>query len=256
MFVDSHCHLNLVDLSPYDGNLSKLLEEAREQKVTHFLCVSVDVQEHAQLSQIAATYTDVTISVGLHPNHEPEYTLDPQLLHRQAQDPKVVAIGETGLDYFRSQGDLQWQKQRFIDHIDVAKTCHKPLIIHSRAAKNDTLDILRANNADEVGGVLHCFTEDWEMAKQAMDLNFLISFSGIVSFKNATTLHEVAKKIPIDKMLIETDCPYLAPVPHRGKSNVPAYVPFVAKAIGELRDEPIEHIGEQTSQNFFRVFGE
>jgi TatD DNase family protein len=254
MLTDSHCHLQMLDLTPYAGSLQQVLMQAQEEGVGYFLSVAVSLEDHPKLVSIAEQFDNVFISVGLHPNEAPEQPLDVDLLREGATHPKVVAIGETGLDYYRTSPDMLWQKKRFAQHIECAREFHKPLIIHTRNAKDDTLDIMKTEKADEVGGVMHCFTEDWETAKQALDLNFYISFSGIVTFKNATTLQEVAKKVPLDRLLIETDCPYLAPVPHRGKPNVPAYVSHVAQFIATLRDEPFANIAQSTTENFFSLF--
>lgn len=252
--VDSHCHLNLLDLTSFHGKLSEMFSSCHEKGVQYFLCVAITLEDHSELVQIANTYPHVAISVGLHPNENPGMPLDEPQLYQFAQHPKVVAIGETGLDYYR-QSEPDWQKQRFVQHIACAKRCKKPLIVHTRQAQQDTIAILKAEQADQIGGVLHCFTEDWSMAKQALDLNFYISFSGIVTFKNATVLKEVAKKVPLDRMLIETDSPYLAPHPFRGKTNYPGYVYYVAEYIATLRNESLEKVAEKTTANYFNLFG-
>ncbi len=254
MFVDSHCHLNMIVPSGDSAQMQAVLDQAKMAGVNYFLCVAVTLEDHVTLSQLASTYDNISISAGLHPNENPGEVLDEATLLKQASDPKVIAIGETGLDYFRSEGDLSWQRERFIRHIHCAKSLQKPLIIHMREAIEDTLSILKLHKADEIGGVMHCFTENWETAKKALDLNFYISFSGIVTFKSATALQEVAKKVPLDRMLIETDSPYLAPMPYRGKPNVPAYVRHVAEFIAALRQEPLELIAEKTTKNFFSLF--
>ena len=254
IYVDSHCHLNILDLTAYPGGLEQVLDEAKLKGVGYFLCVAVTLEDHPVLSLIAEKYNNIVISTGVHPNEHPTEALDTAQLLKTAMHPKIVAIGETGLDYFRSTGDLDWQRTRFIQHIECAKQCHKPLIIHTREAKTDTLTLMQEHNAGEAGGVMHCFTEDWETAKKALDLGFYISFSGIVTFKSATQLQEVARKVPLDKMLIETDSPYLAPMPHRGKSNVPGYVPHVAECIAALRGDAIEKIASVTTENFFTLF--
>lgn len=254
MLVDSHCHLNMLDLSEFNGNLDAVMQLAKEAGVEHFLCVSVSLEDYHPLTAIAEKYNNVRISVGVHPNESAGEKIDIDRLFEYAKHPKVVAIGETGLDYFRSQGDLNWQQERFCAHINAAKQLEKPLIIHTRDAKKDTIALMKAEGAHEAGGVMHCFTEDWEMAKQALDLNFYISFSGIVTFKTADILREVAQKMPLDRMLIETDCPYLAPIPHRGKMNQPAYVKYVAECIANLRNTTVENIAQQTTENYFRLF--
>lgn len=250
-FIDSHCHLPMLD-----QEVAAVLKAAEAQGVVHFLSVAVLLSDHLKLVEIADRYEQVSISAGLHPNELPGEALDETLLYEQAAHPKVVAIGETGLDFYRSEENTDWQRERFVQQIACAKQLEKPLIIHTRAAKEPTIEIMRQEGADKVGGVMHCFTEDWEMAKQALDLGFYISFSGIVTFKNATTLKEVAKLVPLDRILIETDCPYLAPVPHRGKPNEPAFVTHVAEHIAELRQLPLEEIAEHTTANYRRLFEE
>lgn len=254
MFIDSHCHLNRLDLTAYQGQLSLALQAARNQQVSHFLCVAVELNDVPELLAIAAQHSDVDISVGLHPTENPMENPSIETLMALAQHPRVIAIGETGLDYYRGEGDMEWQRLRFRQHIQVAKTLRKPLIIHTRQAQEDTLRILQEEKASEVGGVFHCFTESWEMAEQGLAMGFYLSFSGIVSFKNAQTLHEVVKRVPLDRMLIETDAPYLAPVPYRGKPNQPAYVTYVAQAIADLRGVNVRLIAEQTSLNYYRLF--
>jgi len=252
--VDSHCHLDRLELSKHSESLDAALNAARENGVSHFLCVSIDLENYpAMLAQIES-YPDVSVSVGVHPNEQDCEEPTVEKLLELAQHPKVIAIGETGLDYFRIEGDPTWQQDRFRMHINTAKQCNKPLIIHNRDAREDTLKILKEEGADSVGGVMHCFVEDWETAKKSIELDFYISFSGIVTFKNAKELKEVAKNTPLDRMLIETDSPYLAPVPYRGKPNEPAYVRYVAEHIAELRGISVEEIAEATTQNFFTLF--
>lgn len=253
--VDSHCHLDQLDLTPYGGDLSKAIAYAESQNVKHFLCVAITLDHFPDILKIADEYSQVNVSVGLHPN-ETEISYEPtaENLVNLAANKKVIAIGETGLDYFRSTGDVEWQRERFRQHIRAAIASGKPLIVHTRQAKEDTLQILREENANQIGGVMHCFTEDWAMAKAAMDLNFYISFSGIVTFPNAKSLQEVAKQVPLDRMLVETDSPYLAPIPHRGKSNEPAYVKHVAEFIATLRGVSVDDIAAKTTENFFRLF--
>lgn len=252
--VDSHCHLDRLDLLTYNGKLDLALMAAKEQGVMHILCVAVSLENIPVVTAIAERYPHISASVGVHPTEESaqEITLE-QLLHF-GNHPKVVAVGETGLDYYRHEGDLAWQQQRFRTHIQAAKQLNKPLIIHTRMARDDTIRILQEERAQEIGGVMHCFTEDWKMAKQAIDLNFYISISGIVTFRNATELKEIAKQVPLDRLLIETDAPYLAPVPMRGKPNEPAYVRYVAEYIAELRGISVTALAEQTTTNFFSLF--
>lgn len=256
--VDSHCHLDRLDLSPWEGDLNGALSSASEQGVNHFLCVSIDLEHFPNILNIARNNEQVSVSVGVHPNETEGQEPSVEELVELADDPQVVAIGETGLDYFRSQGDdendLEWQRQRFRIHIAAARKTGKPLIIHMRDATEDTLRILEEEGAAEVGGVMHCFVENWEIAQRALAINFDISFSGIVTFKSAIELKEVAAKMPIDRMLIETDSPYLAPVPYRGKQNYPAYVVHVAKYIAELRGLSWQEVAQKTTDNYFRRF--
>lgn len=254
MLVDSHCHLDRLDLAPFGGSIEGALAAAREQDIGHFLCVSINLEDYPAMLAIAESHDQVTASVGLHPNEQGGHDPGISELVELARHPKVVAIGETGLDYFRSEGDLGWQRDRFRRHIAAAKQSGKPLIIHSRDAKEDTLAILAEEGASEAGGVMHCFTGDWDMAQRAMDMNFYISFSGIVTFKSAQELQEIAQKMPAERMLVETDSPYLAPVPHRGKPNHTAYVRHVAEFIATLRDESYETVAAVTTQNFKTLF--
>lgn len=254
MLVDSHCHLDRVDLTPFAGQFDRLLADIERHRVEHMLCVSINMEDYPGMLALVEGRDRISVSIGVHPNEREGYEPDADELAERAGHPQNVAIGETGLDYFRGDGDLEWQRQRFRRHIAVAKAIGKPLIIHTRDARDDTLRILREERAQEVGGVMHCFTEDWEMARAAMEMDFYISFSGIVTFKNAKQLKEVAQKVPLDRMLIETDCPYLAPAPHRGKPNQPAYVRYVAEHIAELRAQPLEAIAEATTRNFYTLF--
>jgi len=249
--VDSHCHINF---SPLGEQLPQVLQNAKDNGVEYMLCVSVNLEDFPQVQTLARTFPHVFASVGVHPNERNGHDPSMEDLVRLASDPRVIAIGETGLDYFRSEGDLSWQRDRFRRHIRAAKACRKPLIIHMRDAARDTLEIMREEGAEEVGGVMHCFSENWDIAQQALALNFFISFSGIVTFKNAETLREVATKVPADRFLIETDSPYLAPVPYRGKTNEPAYVRHVAECLANLRQVPLETIAADTTNNFFTLF--
>ena len=252
-FVDSHCHLNMLDLAPYQGDLGALIEQAKRAGVKHILCVGIDLEHAQEVLDIAERFADVSASVGVHPSEK--IMLTRANLLEFAQHPKVIAIGETGLDYHYNETGLEEQRERFRLHIAVSKELKKPLIIHSRDAREDTIRILQEENAQEIGGVMHCFTESWEMAEQALALNFYISFSGIVTFKNAIEVAEVAKKVPLKRILIETDAPYLTPVPHRGKKpNEPQYVCLVAARIAELRGLSIQQVAEQTTDNFFNLF--
>ncbi len=252
--VDSHCHLDRLELSKYDGELQGAIDSATNNNVGHMLCVSIDLEAYPAMLEQVRDYPQISVSVGVHPNEREgeEPTVD--RLVELAQDDKVIAIGETGLDYFRSEGDLEWQRERFRVHIEASKQTGKPLIIHTRDARQDTIELMRAEHAEQAGGVMHCFAEDWETAKHALDLGFYISFSGIVTFKNAESLREVAVKVPQDRMLIETDSPYLAPVPNRGKPNEPAYVLYVAEKIAELRNMDFDEVAAITTENFNNLF--
>jgi len=255
MLVDSHCHLDMLDLEPFGGTIEGVLDAAAANDVGHFLCVSINMEDYPSMLAIAEAQDRVSASVGLHPNEQGGHDPSIDELVALAGHPKVVAIGETGLDYFRSEGDLDWQRDRFRRHIRAARACGKPVIVHSRDAREDTIAILDEEDAHEVGGVMHCFTGDWSMAQQAMELNFHISFSGIVTFRSAKELQEVAEKMPAERMLVETDCPYLAPVPHRGKPNHPALVRHTAEFIAGLRGEPYERLADKTTENYRALFG-
>jgi len=254
LLVDSHCHLDRLDLTPFDGELDAALDNARQHGVGHMLCVCIDLEHFPDVLSPARAHDNIFASVGVHPNEREGREPDVETLVSLADDPDVIAIGETGLDYFRSEGDLDWQRERFYTHIRAARQSGKPLIIHMREATADTLQIMREADAGQAGGVMHCFAEDWDAARAALDMDFYISFSGIVTFKNANTLKEVAKQVPLERMLVETDSPYLAPTPFRGKSNQPAYVKYVAEHIAELRGTSLEAISEATTENFFRLF--
>ena len=249
LLVDSHCHIPLIKADP-----ATVIAAAHANGVEHMLCVSVELESFPAVLALAEQYDCVYASVGVHPNATIAEEPNADHLAKLAVHPKVVAIGETGLDYFRSQGDLEWQRQRFRTHIRAARMARKPLIIHSRDARADVLAILKEEGADQVGGVMHCFVDDWESARCAMDLGFYISFSGIVTFKNAASLQEVARQMPSARLLVETDSPYLAPVPFRGKENQPAYVRHVAECIAALRGESFADVTRATTDNFFNLF--
>lgn len=249
--VDSHCHLNF---EPLQQNIDRVLGNARAQGVDHMLCVSVSLESFPEVLALAEQHPSIYASVGVHPNERTGREPDADELVRLAAHPRVVAIGETGLDYYRSEDDLEWQRERFRQHIHAARRAGKPLIIHTREAADDTLRIMREEQAGVAGGVMHCFTESWEVAKAALDLGFYISFSGIVTFRTADALREVAKRVPADRLLIETDSPYLAPVPRRGKPNEPAFVTYVADCVADLRQVELQQLAELTSTNFFRLF--
>lgn len=251
MLVDSHCHLNFPGLVE---NLDEVLAAMSGNGVTHALCISVNLAEFPRVLAIAERHPNIFATVGVHPDYEDEREPTVSDLVTLANHPKVVGIGETGLDYFRLTGNLEWQRERFRVHIRAAKQTRKPLIIHTREAAQDTLRIMREEGAGEAGGVMHCFTESLEIADKAMEFGFYISFSGIVTFKNAKALKEVAMHVPLERMLVETDSPYLAPAPHRGTSNQPAYVKHVAEEIARLRGISLDEVAAATSQNFFSLF--
>lgn len=258
MLVDSHCHLNLINYESLGLDLEQVLNAAKEAGIEHLLCVGTTLNDKEEILKCIEPYPYISASVGLHPTEIILEEPTVELLCLLAHHPRIVAIGETGLDYCRvndpHQTCVKTQKQRFVVHIEAAKQTRKPLIIHTRQAKKETLDLMKAEKADAIGGVMHCFTEDWETAFKALDLGFYISFSGIITFKNALELQTVAKKVPLDRMLIETDSPYLAPVPYRGKINQPAYVKAVAEFIAALRDLNFEEIACQTTGNFYELF--
>ena len=251
MFVDSHCHLDFPGLA---DRLPEVLDNMRANHVTHAMCISVDLDDFPKVLSVAESAPNLYASVGTHPDHEAVHEPSVDELVRLADHPRVIAIGETGLDYYRLTGDLGWQRERFRVHLRAAREAAKPLVIHTRSAAEDTLAIMREERAGEAGGVMHCFTETWEVAEAALELGFHISFSGIVTFKNAKQLHDVAQRVPLERMLIETDSPYLAPVPFRGKTNEPAYVVHVAEAIAKLRGIGVAEVARATSANFFSLF--
>lgn len=252
MFIDSHCHIDFPDFSE---GLSPLLANMQTAQVDAALCVSVNLENFPRVLAAAEAYPNIYASVGVHPDHEQGREPDIDELVSLSSHPRVVAIGETGLDYFRMRReDVDWQRERFRTHIRAARLAGKPLIIHTRNAAEDTLAIMAEEGADQAGGVMHCFTESWFVAEAALAMGFYISFSGIVTFKSAKDLKEVARRVPLDRMLIETDSPYLAPMPHRGKRNEPAYVRHVAEEIAGLRGIPLEQVATETSRNFSALF--
>ncbi|WP_461516382.1 TatD family hydrolase [Porticoccus sp.] len=255
MLVDSHCHLDHLDLADYQNSLSELLAAARQRGVQQFLSVGVDLATSAKLIEMAQSFPDVVVSVGVHPLQRelPPLPEVAELIDLGRQQ-RVVAIGETGLDNYYDQDNAAWQEQSFIRHLQAAAQLKKPVIVHTRDAREQTLAILKAHVDQEVGGVIHCFTENWEMAKAAMDLNFMISFSGIITFRNAKELREVVRQVPLDKMLVETDAPWLAPVPYRGKQNEPGYVVEVAKMVAEIKGIDWQEVAEVTTANFRKCF--
>jgi TatD DNase family protein len=251
MLVDSHCHLYFPELS---GRLPEVLEVMRENGVVNALCVSVTLEDFPKVLALAEQHEQLYASVGVHPDYPDLREPTVAELVELAQHPKVVAIGETGLDYYRLTGDLEWQRERFRVHIRAARKAAKPLIIHTRSAAADTLRLMKEEGAGEAGGVMHCFTESWDVARGALDMGFYISFSGIVTFKNARDLKEVARQVPLERLLVETDSPYLAPVPYRGKTNQPGWVRHVAEEIARLQGRECSEVADVTTQNFFKLF--
>lgn len=251
MLVDSHCHLNFPELA---SDMDAIRQAMVDNQVGHALCISVNLREFPQVLAVAEENSNIYASVGVHPDYEDEPLLAVDDLVTLTKHPKVIAIGETGLDYYRLTGDLEWQRERFRTHIRAAIQAKRPLVIHTRSAADDTLRLMREENAQLIGGVMHCFTESLEVALQAVELGFYISFSGIVTFKNALALKEVAKHVPLDRILVETDSPYLAPVPFRGKTNQPAYVKYVAEEVARLREISFEELAEASTNNFFTLF--
>jgi len=251
VLVDSHCHLNF---EPLGQDIEGVLTRAQDAGVAHMLCVAVTLEKFPEVKGLADAHANIYASVGVHPNERTGEEPDVERLMALADDHNVVAVGETGLDYYRSEGDLEWQRDRFRVHIRAARKAKKPLIIHTREAAADTLRIMTEEGAEDAGGVMHCFTESWETARRALDLGFYISFSGIVTFRTADALREVARKVPADRLLIETDCPYLAPVPYRGKTNEPALVRYVAECVAAERGSTADAIADLTTENFFNLF--
>lgn len=253
MFVDSHCHLDRLELDKLNTQLPDVIDAATAAGVEHLLCVSVSLAEFEHMAELVAPYPNVSISCGEHPLHQTA-TVDVDRLLQLCQQPKVVAVGETGLDYFYAADTKQSQQSAFVEHLNVGVQLRKPVIIHTRDARADTIALMKAHRAEDAGGVLHCFTENWEMAKAALDMGFYISISGIMTFRNASDLRDVVKKLPLDALLIETDSPYLAPVPYRGKTNQPAYVAAVAAAVADVKGIDIAELARQTTANFYRLF--
>jgi TatD DNase family protein len=252
LYVDSHCHLDFPELA---ADVDSLLDAMRAARVTHALCISVDLADWPRVHKLAQDHANLYATAGVHPDYPDTEEPTVERLVELAARPKVVAIGETGLDYYRLEGDLGWQRERFRTHVRAARVARRPLVVHTRSAAQDTLAIMAEEGARDVGGVMHCFTETWDVAKAALDLGFHISFSGIVTFRNAAELKSIAQKVPLDRMLIETDSPYLAPAPHRGKRNHPALVVHVAEEVARLRGLPVEDVARATSRNFFELFG-
>jgi len=255
MLVDSHCHLDRLDLFGQPVDLDEELARARARGVGRFMAIGVDLESSANLIALAHRYQDVVVTVGAHPLQDnPIPVPDPDKLAALAADAKVVGIGETGLDYYYSEDSAAWQQTSFIAHLEVARAVAKPVVVHTRNAREDTLRLIREHGCRDNSGVLHCFTESWEMAKAALDLNYYISFSGIITFANAKELREVVRKVPLERMLVETDAPWLAPAPYRGKPNVPAYVVEVAAKVAEIKGVSAEGVAEITTANFQTLF--
>mgnify|MGYP006093232157 FL=1 len=251
--IDSHCHIDRVDLDSFGGSIESMLKHASEFSVDEFLCVCIDLEHFDQVHDLALSYPNIYSSVGVHPTETncKDPSVDELLVY--AKSDRVIAIGETGLDYFHvKKDDADWQRDRFRRHINASNISEKPMIIHTRQAKEDTIKILNEEKAE--AGVMHCFSEDWDTAKAALDLGFYISFSGILTFNSAKDLREVAKKVPADRLLVETDSPYLTPTPFRGRPNSPAYTYYVVEKLAEIRNTTIEEIAETTSKNFYSLF--
>ncbi len=253
MYFDSHCHLDHIDLSEFNNDFNELLSRIRENRVDEMLCIGINLESFEEMYQLVRDRPGIYATVGVHPGYEKVTEPEVDQLVELAQQDKIVAIGETGLDYYHTDGP-QWQRNRFRTHIEAAIAANKPLVIHTREAKKDTIQIMQDHDAQRVGGVMHCFTEDWEMAKQALDMGFYISISGIVTFKQGENVREVARKVPADRLLIETDSPWLAPVPYRGKTNFPGHVRFVAEKVAEVRQTDLETIASQTTRNARKLF--
>ncbi|WP_201582963.1 TatD family hydrolase [Psychrobacter jeotgali] len=260
MFTDTHCHLNRLDLTKYDGQLSGAIDAMKAANVNRAMAIMCDFAEYDEISNIVDTYSDeqlnLGMSVGIHPCEDIEVlqSATVERLVETARPDHVWAIGETGLDYYWSTENAHEQRESFARHIHASQQLKKPLVVHMREAKKDTIDILKAEGAEH--GIIHCFTEDWETAKRALDLGFYVSFSGIVSFKSAKMIQEAAQKMPRDRLLIETDSPYLAPVPKRGRPNEPAYVPYVAQFIADMYDCSAQEVGELTAKNFVNLLAQ
>lgn len=253
-FVDSHCHLNLLDLEAWDGDFRRMMGATFEAGVSHVLCIGTELETFPQVSELAEQWPQVHATVGVHPLYKDSREPSQAELVELAAHPRVVAIGETGLDYFYAADNAEWQRERFRVHVRAARETGLPLVIHTRKAREDTLRIIEEEGGGEVTGVLHCYTENRTMAERAMELGFYISISGIVTFHNASNVRKVVKKLPLERLLIETDAPWLAPVPHRGKTNEPRYVTHVAETVAELLDSSVEEVARVTRENFFRLF--
>ncbi|WP_347331310.1 TatD family hydrolase [Marinimicrobium locisalis] len=254
MLTDSHCHLDRIDLTPYNGDLNAALNAARERGIKQFLCIGVSLDNREAVVDIARQHPDVHASVGIHPCDVESGTATVEQLVEWGVAPEVIGLGETGLDYHYAEQTKALQQESFALHLKAGARAGLPVIVHTREAREDTLNLIRQHGDPASAGVLHCFTESWEMASAAMDMGYYISLSGIVTFKSAEALREVAKKMPLDRLLVETDSPYLAPVPYRGKSNEPQYVREVAEFVANLRGISLEQLAEQTTENFHNLF--
>ena len=254
MYFDSHCHLDRISLDDHGGDFGRLLTDIAAAGVTRMVCIGVTLESFDDMYRRIEPLDQVYCTAGVHPDYEQVIEPSIESLCELAALDKVVAIGETGLDYYHQSGDLEWQRRRFVTHIEAARECGLPLVIHTRDAREDTLDLLRRHEAHDVGGVLHCFTESWEMARAAIELGFYISISGIVTFHQAQNVRDMARQIPLDRLLIETDSPWLSPAPHRGKINHPGRIGLVAAKLAEIRDESLETIAEATYRNASRLF--
>ena len=255
MFFDSHCHLDRIDLDDFNDDFDQLLDAIAAEQVTRMVCIGVDLESFEGMYQRIRSLPQVYCTAGVHPDYQQVTEPTVAQLCEMAQREKVVAIGETGLDYFHQSGDLAWQRDRFVLHINAARECGLPLVIHTRDARDDTIKLLRRHRASDVGGVMHCFTEDWEMARQAIDLGFYISISGIVTFNQAQNVRDMACQVPLERLLIETDSPWLSPAPYRGKINHPGRVRLVAEKLAEIRTENLSQIAQATFTNASRLFG-
>jgi len=254
LFFDSHCHLDRIDLHEFDSDFDQLMKQIEADGVSRMLCIGVDLESFDNMHQRIAAYPHVYCTAGVHPDYEKVQEPSVVDLCGYADRDKLVAIGETGLDYFHQSGDLDWQRRRFVTHIEAARECNLPLVIHTRDARDDTLELLRKHQAQKVGGVLHCFTENWEMARAAIELGFYISISGIVTFHQAQNVRDMAQQIPLERLLIETDAPWLSPAPFRGKTNHPGRVKLVAEKLAEIRNESLETLARATFENANRLF--
>ncbi|SFV81418.1 Putative deoxyribonuclease YcfH [hydrothermal vent metagenome] len=251
--IDSHCHIDRVDLDQFGGSMESMLAHAKDLSVEEFLCVCIDLEHFDDVFSLAKAYENIYASVGVHPTEQEGKDPSVDELLALANHDKIIAIGETGLDYFHIEKDTaDWQRDRFRRHIAASNQSGKPMIIHTRDAKEDTIELMQQEKAEQ--GVMHCFSEDWDTAKAAIDLGFYISFSGIITFKSAESLREVAKKVPADRLLVETDSPYLTPMPYRGKPNSPAYTYYVAEKLAEIRGTSINDIADTTTANFKKLF--